>query len=253
MKFDAPRREDIVSLRLLWKEAFGDPDSFLDAFFASAFSEKRARCAYLDGKVAGALYWFDCQYDDLRVAYIYAVATAEAYRGRGVCRALMEDTHTHLRARGYAGAVLVPGDGGLFEMYRKMGYQTCGYLQKFACDARVGAVSVTEIDRSEFAILRRRYLPLHGIVQERENLSFLEAEAAFYKGEDFLLACRKVGDTLQGIELLGSIESAPLIVHAMGCRFGEFRTVGDCDDVPFAMCHLFENRQIPTYLGFAFD
>ena len=253
MRFDAPRGEDTLALRSLWKEAFGDPDSFLDDFFASAFSETHARCAYLDGCVAGALYWFDCQYDDVRVAYIYAVATAEAYRGRGVCRALMEDTHAYLRARGYAGAVLVPGDGGLFEMYRKMGYQTCGYLQKSTCHAKIGDVSMTEIGRLEFAALRRRYLPLHGIVQEEENLLFLERQATFYKGDDFLLVCRKEGDSLHGIELLGSIESAPLIVHTMGCKFGEFRTVGDCDDVPFAMCHLFENRQIPTYFGLAFD
>ena len=70
MRFDAPKREEISALRALWQEAFGDPDSFLDLFFASAFSENRARCAYLDGNLAGALYWFDCHCDGARVAYI---------------------------------------------------------------------------------------------------------------------------------------------------------------------------------------
>lgn len=253
MRFDGPKREEIPALRLLWRDAFGDPDSFLDIFFASAFSEHRARCAFVDGNLAGALYWFDCQCGGARLAYVYAVATAKSYRGQGVCRALMEDTHALLRELGYVGAVLVPGDGGLFEMYRKMGYETCGFLRHFSCDAEAGDVSLTEIDRDEFATLRRQYLPKCGIAQEQENLAFLEKQASFYKGEDFLLVCRKEGEILHGIELLGKVDKASRIVYAMGCKRGRFRTVGDSTETPFAMYRSFRNHPMPTYFGLAFD
>jgi NADH pyrophosphatase NudC (nudix superfamily) len=34
---------------------------------------------------------------------------------------------------GYAGAILVPGEPGLFEMYRKMGYREMGGMEGFSC------------------------------------------------------------------------------------------------------------------------
>lgn len=253
MKFEAPCREHLPMLWALWQEAFGDSDAFLESFFRSAFSVSRARCALIDGKLAGALYWFDCQCNGERVAYIYAVATASAYRGQGICRALMEHTHDALRKQGYIGAVLVPGDDGLFEMYRKMGYQTCGYVREIRCDAKEGNLSLVSIDRSEYATLRRQYLPVGGVVQERENLEFLEAQASFYRGDDFLLACQKNERHLRGIELLGNVEHLPQIVHALGCETGAFRTVGQTADRPFAMYCALQNKPMPTYFGLAFD
>ena len=126
MIINAPTSRDIPALRSLWREAFGDEDSFLDAFFGTAYSPDRARVAMIDGNVAGALYWFDCSLEGRKYAYIYAVATAKSYRGRGVCTALMRDTHSHLKDGGYSGAVLVPGDAPLFAFYEKMGYRRLG-------------------------------------------------------------------------------------------------------------------------------
>lgn len=51
-------REDLPALRELWKEAFGDGDSFLDQFFSVAFAPERSRVAVVDGAVGAALYWF---------------------------------------------------------------------------------------------------------------------------------------------------------------------------------------------------
>ena len=46
-------------LRRLWKQAFGDTDSFLNSFFTFGFSPDRCRQITVDGNVAAALYWFD--------------------------------------------------------------------------------------------------------------------------------------------------------------------------------------------------
>ena len=44
MTIDFPSHLQISDLRSLWKEAFGDGDVFLDAFFETAFTPRRCRC-----------------------------------------------------------------------------------------------------------------------------------------------------------------------------------------------------------------
>ena len=100
MKIDAPSATHIPHLRSLWKEAFGDTDAFLDAFFGAAFSPDRCRCIIADDRPIAALYWFDCTWQGKKVAYIYAVATDLQCRGQGLCRALMENTHPYLKFQG---------------------------------------------------------------------------------------------------------------------------------------------------------
>ena len=117
MTIDAPKTSHIPALKQLWQEAFGDDDAFLESFFSVAFSPNHCRCLFLSGQVAAALYWFDCSWKEEKVAYIYAVATDKAFRGRGLCSALMKDTHKHLFSQGYRGAALVPGNQGLFQLY----------------------------------------------------------------------------------------------------------------------------------------
>ncbi|MBQ9767110.1 MAG: GNAT family N-acetyltransferase [Lachnospiraceae bacterium] len=235
MIIDVPKGSQLPALRNLWQEAFGDTEEFLNTFFATAFSADRCRIATENGTVAAMLYWFDCLFEDRPVAYVYAVATAKAFRGQGLCHKLLADTHRHLEARGYAGTVLVPGSESLFRFYKAMGYEAFGGLRELSCDRAETSVSLTEIDKTEYAALRRKLLPKGGILQEKENLDFLETQATFYKGSDFLLAARTEGDTLYGIELLGNKTAAAGIVCALGCKKGQFRTPGTEKDRPFAM------------------
>ena len=190
-----PGKEEIPQLRTLWKQAFGDTDAFLDIFFSTAFAFDRCRCVVEDGVVAAALYWFSCQADGQPLAYLYAVATAEEFRGQGLCRQLMADTHSHLENLGYAGAMLVPGDPELRKMYRAMGYEDMTSVERFSCQA--GApICLERIDGAAYAALRRERLPQNAVLQEGENLRFLEAISQFYRGEDVLLCAAKDGDRL---------------------------------------------------------
>ena len=89
MKIDAPAASQIPQLRKLWKLAFCDEDSFIDLFFKNGFDLSRCRCITMDGQIAAALYWFETQCADQKIAYIYGVATHPDYRGR-VSRFLMK-------------------------------------------------------------------------------------------------------------------------------------------------------------------
>lgn len=252
MNINPPKITDIPKLRMLWQEVFGDSDEFLDAFFKTAFSPERAMAVYVNDKIVSMLYWFNCECWGKPMAYIYAVGTDIAYRGRGICRKLMECTHQKLLRDGYSGAILVPGENSLFEFYGKMGYKTATYVDKFTCGPSDVGVEITPIKAEEYEMLRREYLPYGGAVQERENTQFLAREMQLYKGDDFIVAVTKAGGKVYCSELLGNIEKASGIVAALGADAGYFRTPDG--NTPFAMyISLDKVTKPPTYLGLAFD
>ena len=242
MKIDYPLEDQIDGLRKLWKEAFGDTDTFLDIFWSTAFSPDRCRCISVDGQIAAALYWFDCRFEDQPLAYIYAVATAKAFRKQGLCRKLMDNTRNLLAELGYGGILLVP-EMHLIEMYESMGYKVCSTVQEFTCRSNDRPVALNEVDAAEYAVLRRQFLPAGGVVQESESLQFLSAITKLYTGDGFLYA--------HDAELLGNADAAPGILAALGKDSGMFRCPGG--DIPFGMYLSLDGNAAPSYFGLAFD
>lgn len=249
MNIDHPTRAQIPALRKLWKQAFGDTDAFLDLFFSTAYAPRRCRCITVQGQIVAALYWFLCHDEEESYAYIYAVATDPAFRGQGLCRRLMDDTHNLLKEQGYAGAVLVPGEPGLFDMYEKMGYTDLSGADSF--DLAAGTpISMRQVTAEEYAAARRDLLPPGGIVQEGENLHFLDSYAKLYAGKGFVLAAITEGTHLYCTELLGNLSAAPGIVASLGMQTGTFRTPGKNR---FSMYHPLKDIPAPRYFGLAFD
>lgn len=252
MRIDAPTPSLTPQLRRLWKDSFGDGDAFLDHFFSTAYAPERCRCVTVDDQVAAALYWFDVSCMGEKMAYLYAVATAPAFREQGFCRALMGNTHNHLESLGYRGALLVPDGEALTRMYAGLGYRPCCGIREFVCAMGSEPTPLRRVDGTEYARLRRQLLPRGGVVQEGENLAFLETYAGFYAGLDFLLAAHRENDRLLGLELLGNAEVAPGILTALGVAQGQFRAPGT--QKPFAMfLALRPDAEAPRHFGLAFD
>ncbi len=253
MRIDKPTKDAIPALRALWKEAFSDTDAFIDLFFGTAFSPDRCRCVTEGEEVLAALYFFDTEADGRRIAYLYAIATRKAHRGKGLCRMLMEDTHRHLSAQGYAGALLVPGSDSLFAFYEKMGYKTATFLDTLDASASERKISLKRVGRDEYAAARRRLLPPRGVIQEGESLAFLERMAELYTADGIALAVREEPEGLYGIELLGDHAQAPAILSALGYSKGSFRTVGSSRPFSMYLPLTREEHAPPSHFGFAFD
>ena len=253
MKIHNPKLSQIPKLWGLWREAFCDTEEFLTAFYKSAFHVNRCRCVTIKEEIVASLYWFDCIYKDKKIAYLYAVATAKAYRGQGICKSLISDTHSYLLGCGYEGVVLVPGNRELFKLYEGMGYQTCSHMKEICCTAEGEGIEVRRVNQAEYARLRRQMLPEGGVVQEKENLDFLETQATCLAGDKFLLAFREENHNLYGIELLGDVSVAPKILSTLGYTEGIFRVPGE--ERPFAMYLSLGNPDLsaPEYFGLAFD
>lgn len=251
MTIEFPKTKDVPALRSLWREAFGDSEEFLDAFTATAMDASRCFTAKADGQLAGMLYWFACTCRGRKVAYLYAVATAKAFQGQGICHKLMDHTHRYLAGLGYAGTLLVPGEESLFGFYEKMGYRSFCSMRDFPCTAHGEPPLLRPIDGTEYGRLRRALLPEGAVVQEQENLDFLATQSEFYAGTNLLLAARKEDGKLLTLELLGDSSSAPAILTALGCGEGTFRVFGE--GLPFAMYRPLTDDPAPTYFAFAFD
>ena len=253
MRSDYPTLQQLPALRQLWKLAFGDDDAFLDSFFAAGFSHRRCLCIGRDDRVDAALYWFDCSCGEQKLAYLYAVATHPEHRNQGLATALLTDVRQLLTAQGYDGILLVPGDDDLRRMYSRLGYRDCTGIREFVCGSESGAVDIHAVTRADYARLRRISLPENSVLQEEENLMFLETQAKFYAGSGFLLCAASTEEgNLRGIEYLGPTGLCPRILCTLGYPHGSFRGPGD--QQKFAMwLPLTEQARAPGYFGLAFD
>ena len=240
-----------AELRALWQEAFGDSAETLDNFAATGFSPNRYHAIYERNTPVSALYWFDCQLDGEKLAYIYAVATLKSHRGQGLAPRLLAETHEILKKQGYAGAILVP-NSPLFPFYEKIGYKTVTQKNRFVCQAAGEPTPLREIDIDEYAKLRRTFLPPAGVIQEGAALDWLHTYAKFYAGSDFIFSATGEADTLSVQEFLGNTAHAPGILTALGSANGIFHTPGAGQD--FAMYLPFTpNCPVPAYFGLALD
>lgn len=242
----------IADLQALWQEAFGDSQETLDKFFATGFSPDRFRCICEDSRPVCALYWFDCEVNGKRFAYLYAMATLKSHRSKGLAQRLMGEVHEILKTQGYAAAILVPGEPSLFGFYEKLGYHTVATVTEFGCKAADMPIPLQQIGVTEYAHLRKAMLPPYGVVQEGATLDYLHTYAKFFAGEGFLLSATVEGDTLIAQELLGDIALAPRILSALGAQEGRFRAPGTGRH--FAMyLPLSDDCPQPGYFGLALD
>ena len=231
--------------KALWAAAFGD-DGWIDSFFRTAYRPENTLAIFREGQLAAGLAWMQTSCQGRKLAYLYAVATAPEYRHQGLCRELMVKTQEVLTSRGYDGSVLVPADDGLRRMYAAMGYRNFGGVENLTLPA--GApVPLWEVTPEEYAALRRKYLPVGGIVQEDGAIEYLAESAKLYAGNGFLLAATED----EPMELLGDASQAAGILGALGKDRGTFRLPGA---TPFAMFRpTCDDSWTPAYFGLAFE
>ena len=248
MNINYPTTEQIGALRRLWKEAFGDLDPLLDAFFATAFD--KTRCLAVNGADA-ACYWLDCTCRGQKIAYLYAVATAKESQGQGLCRALTEKAKQVMAGQGYKGILLVPGSENLRHMYAKMGFSDATGI----CESTLPASrpqSLQRLTARQYAAQRQALLPEGAAVEGPEMLAFLATQAEFYRLGPTLCAAIREGERLFVPELLGEPSHAAAIAASLGCQAVTMRTPGS--DKKWAMyCPLTEDAPKPTHFSFALD
>lgn len=114
---------DVAALRWLMSDCFGDTDEQTAAFMDGLFDDNTAICYELDGVIVSALYLLPAEaYASGRcytARYIYAAATAAAYRGRGYMAELLDFAAVNC---GCDYLTLAAADDGLCDYYSRHGF-----------------------------------------------------------------------------------------------------------------------------------
>ena len=247
-----PARKDVPALRRLWKQAFQDTDALLDDFFSIAFAPERSLCAWEDGGIVAMLYWFDCTWQEKKVAYVYAVATDREYRKRGISSKLLKSLHIRLKRRGYDGAILVPSEESLVAFYQKQGYDICCTMERCEVDAQgAAAPTLRQITRQEYSRWQQKLQPEDSVDLGEVGYRYLETYAAYYCTEEAafcgVAVSEEAGKVLQIEEYLGDPSALPAIGVALGCRRVAARIPGK---TPYAMFYcLTTQKNMPKYFG----
>lgn len=143
-QFGPAQAGEIPALKALWRQAFHDDDACIDAFFKTVYHQDTALVIREDGQVQAMAFWLPMtvcyQKRGWPAAYLYAVATDQAARGRGLCSRLLEDAAAFLAPRGCRALLLVPGEPSLRDFYGARGYSDFSSVEQleFSCVSTEG-------------------------------------------------------------------------------------------------------------------
>lgn len=181
-KIRLSRPGDDISLKRLWKIAFEDEDSYIDAFFNNCYSPGRAVVADTGGKIASAVYVLDAGVLGGKhpSAYSYALATLPEHRGLGLGGEVTKAGIASSFNSGYECNVICPAGESLFPYYEKMGYGRCFSLRSFFFSGAPPSVSritgnIMSTSPAEYLKIREILLPPMSVFF---TLPFLEHVAA---------------------------------------------------------------------------
>lgn len=137
-----------TEFKRLFREAFDEPAQWLDWFAENVYRDENLLTIEEDDRTASALLLgrYDMAFhgSQLPVSYISCVATAKAYRGKGLMHRLMTRALNVSAERGDALCTLIPAEDRLYFFYDRFGFATVFYIDEMRYTALHSFV--TDID-----------------------------------------------------------------------------------------------------------
>ena len=143
-------------MQSLWSEVFGDAKQDIDDFFVKLYDPALAFTHTADNQVVAMLHIVPLQRETERIAYIYAVATKEPYRRKGIASALLQSALRTIERGGFHRAMLIPADQHSAKFYEQFGFSATGELfnsSEFGIDYDLG----TGNSEQDFVMERKIY------------------------------------------------------------------------------------------------
>lgn len=279
-----PGADDLPQLSALWREAFRDTEEETAFFFQYRHRAENMLVLRLEDRIAGMLTMLPVALlaggKALKARYVFAIATEESYRNRGVSTQLLAAANAAAAAEGCAATLLVPANERLFVFYGKRAYETTFYTDVLTFEAAAlaaapvaGAFSPCGVD--EWSRMRDAAFGGSSLYArwDRDALSYIIWSVEAGGGGVLCLngisgsaaaVCERREDTLRITELAGRMdprEAAALAIRrfpAARCelrlRQGEAR---GARTVPFGMVRWLtappKIQGAPNYLALAKD
>lgn len=253
-------KEDFEQIKKLWSKTFGDDERDVE-YFLERYSEN-VLVFKEERRVKGMLSLLPVVSGEEKGAYIYAAATEENERGRGINTKLLEYSYRHIKKTGGHFLVLVPANRELFEYYGKRGFAEICSVEKKEYNA-VGFVGkdvrVKKIGPETYYSERHEYFKNKGFIEW--SMKEIEYIWRIYKGNFFEITngtehSFAVCDSYAGMtdikELFGKLEEEECIAAIHGF-FGEphVRAALISENEPYAM--VYPKKYKKCYFNLAMD
>lgn len=202
---------DVPRERELWQLAFGDEGAYVDNFFETCYRPERMLLLEEDGAVQSMTAWFDTQLvlpgeGRFRAAYLYAVATDPAARGRGLAGRLLAGADEYFRSLSIPAVTTVPAEPSLHNFFGANGFQECftlfqGTLDPGELPAPAWDNPLRPVSPAEYGAVREK------ILADRPHIAYPEEALAYQAG-----CCALSGGGL----FAGETEGGPVCACAEG-------------------------------------
>ncbi len=115
--------EEEAILRL-FNVCFPGEEEFGEYFFKNHFSLKDTLVDEEKGVIRGSAMMLPYYIEGVgEVTYLYSVDTLPEFRGRGICKNILEHSHKLDLGKSRKASILIPGGKDLFDFYKKLGYE----------------------------------------------------------------------------------------------------------------------------------
>ena len=121
-----------VECREMWMEVFGDEREVVDRYMVEFSNEQNMLLHKEQGRVVSMLHIVDIATDYGPTAYLYAIATAPEWRGRGFATELITKAISLARERGSRAVMLIPSEESLVGYYERFGFGAPCYKLDFS-------------------------------------------------------------------------------------------------------------------------
>lgn len=155
--------DDLRSITRLWQDVFHDDEAFVHAFLSRYYHPEHAFLRREAGRVVAQCMLVPCDSEMGRVGYLYAIATAEEYRGEGLAAQVTEEAVAYARGNGFAAVALIPANDGLRHYYARFGFEPHPFSIRFTSDLDLGTGDATK-DCPMVMKLQNKTLPAREIV-----------------------------------------------------------------------------------------
>lgn len=256
-------REELPRLTALWQTCFGDRPEEIEVFWKIFGKTVDVFCAKEGKDIAAMVCALPAQLVDESgeshpAAYLYAVATAPAYRRRGLCGKVLAFAEAALRKEGVSYALLVPSEPPLFDLYRRYGYRTVAFRGAEKIFSAPCAGTVQEIDAEAYFNLRELLLYENFLSCGPDFLRYQAIDDRLCRIETaqqvFCAVCAQEDGLLTVKELLPyDPAAAALLLQASGAQRGVCLTPEG--RLPYAMGKALRGDALPQnlYFGLAMD
>ena len=170
-----PSKEDVPSLKKLWKDVFKDTDDYIELFFSVKYKAENTFIIKEDGEIASMFFaepnTIVAGKENLKGVYLCGLATREDKRGKGYAKILTEYATSFFDADIY---FLIPANQELFSFYDGLGFKPFTYLTK----VEIKKEQAEEIPgfSNEFS-----YETLNGFYENSDNGLFVKREFSDFK------------------------------------------------------------------------